>query len=107
MQRDAARVLDEGERRRMGTMMVEASTRGGSPGARAALSPSRQGATRRAKGRAGDRRRPRRMDTARRAVPLLLESLGRMSFRKAFCAAVAAWTVALVLSLGCFEVLRW
>ncbi len=88
-------------------MMLEASTRGSSPGGRAALSPSRQGATRGSKGRADEWRRPRHTAMERHLVPLLLELPGKMGFRRAFCVAVAAWSVALVLSLGCFEVLRW
>ena len=107
MQQGSARTLDEGERRRMAAMML-ASARGGSPGGRSSqYSPPRQGYRGETRSRVRVRRRQPRTDLARRLVPLLLELPGRLGFRRAFCAAVAAWSIALVFSLGCFEVVRW
>ncbi len=106
MQRGSARTLDESERRRVGAMMV-ASAQGSLPGGRATPSSSRHGGNREARGRDQARRRKGRADLGRHLVPLLLELPGKVGFRTAFCAAVAAWSLALVLSLGCFEVVRW
>jgi hypothetical protein len=44
---------------------------------------------------------------ARLLVPSLLALPERIGFRLAFPAAVAAWSIALALSLACFEVLCW
>ncbi|CAA9254470.1 MAG: hypothetical protein AVDCRST_MAG08-2280 [uncultured Acetobacteraceae bacterium] len=99
MQKTVTRTLDDGERRRMAAMMLGA--RGGAPS-----SPRREG--KREVGRSASvRHRSRRLTLPRQLVPLLLELPGKLGFRGAFCAAVAAWGTALVLSLGCFEVVRW
>ncbi len=105
MQQGSARSLDESERRRLAAKMLS-SARGGPPSGRATSSSSSW---------QGDRRETRRhvrhrrssADLACRLVSLLLEVPGRLDFRTAFCAALAAWSIALVLSLGCFEVVRW
>jgi hypothetical protein len=78
--------------------------------ARDATAGARDGAS---SPRAGARRAPhrsrslRRRNLARLLVPSLLALPERIGFRLAFPAAVAAWSIALVLSLACFEVLRW
>jgi hypothetical protein len=73
-------------------------------GARDGASYPRAGANRRAPGRS----RPlRRRNLAHLLMPSLLALPERVGFRLAFPVAVAAWSIALVLSLACFEVLRW
>ena len=64
----------------------------------------RAGAKRRAPGRSLPLRY---RNLARLLMPSLLALPERVGFRLAFPVAVAAWSIALVLSLGCFEVLRW
>ncbi len=87
--------------------MMLASVQKASRGEGASRSPVRQS---RGQGRATGRdlvsRLSRHADLAR-VVPSLLELPGRLGFRTAFCTAAAAWSIALVLMLGCFEVVRW
>ncbi len=99
MQGTSARVLDESERRLVAATMLAAAR--GAP-----ESPERE-ARRDARRRAPVRRRERRPTLPRDLAPFLLLLPEKLGFRAAFCAAVAAWGAALVLSLGCFEVVRW
>ncbi len=100
--------MGEDERRKMAAMML-ASARGGLSNGQAAPSYSRQGGRREGRNRHVPvrPREHRAADLACRLLPLLLEAPGMLGFRTAFWAAVAAWGVVLVLSLGCLEVVRW
>ena len=102
MQNKTFRTLDDGERRRVVAMML-ATAKGAPADARS----TRRGPGREV-GRPGSARpRSRRPELAHRLVPFLLELPRRLGFRTAFCAAVAAWGIGLVVFLGCLEVVRW
>ena len=107
MLRSPTRTLDDGERRKIAARMLAVTARRPMPeeGPPANRRRRRQGDGQAKLGGGAVRLlQGRGAPQARRLERLLLDPLERLRFPAVFCAAAAAWGVALALVLGCLGV---